>query len=551
MRLIMSRREEGPLRLRLITKLTLITSLVLLLAMALFVFFNVRTLEKALLEKSIDEVDNLSETLIRTTHYQMLEDDRNRVYQMIREVGSQKGIEHIRLINKDGTIIFSTDQREIGTIMDKNRAEACNMCHKRGSTLTHASSMNRSRFFRNARGEVVLGMAKAIYNQKSCATADCHFHSPESKLLGVLDVIVSLESMRSQLTVYRNNLIVETFLLLFSLSACLTLLTQRLVNRPVRLLLGHTRALARGEWRQIDSAPRDELGELAEAFNDMTQKLKKAREELQEWAATLEAKVEERTNRIKEMQSELIRSEKLASLGELVAGIAHEINNPLTGILMFASMLARDPRLDPALKGDLETIIRETQRCGNIVRELLNFSRESLPQKSLNSVNRVMETTLALVQHQAYFHDIEVVKDLDPRVPEVLMDPGQMQQVFINMLVNASQAMPKGGTLTIRSGARPEIESIFVQIRDTGGGIDPENLERIFDPFFTTKGHNGTGLGLAVSYGIVENHGGEIEVESRVGEGTCFTIRLPMGVPKPADQPRGDGASPASPGLPD
>ena len=516
------------MRFRLITKLTLITSLVLLLAMILFTFFNMRTLEKVFVEKSIEEVDNLSETLIRSTHYQMLEDDRKRVYQMIEEVGSQKGIEHIRLINKDGTIIFSTEEEEIGSLLNKNHAEACNMCHTEDSTLIHASSMNRSRFFRNARGETVLGMAKAIYNQESCSTSECHFHSPDANLLGVLDVIVSLENMRTQLTIYRNNLVVEAIILLFSLSVCLTLLTQRLVNRPVGILLSHTRALARGQWGKISGLPKDELGDLAESFNDMTGKLKVAREELQEWASTLEVRVEERTCQIKQMQSELIRSEKLASLGELVAGIAHEINNPLTGILMFSSMLARDPRLDPALRSDLETIIRETQRCGNIVRELLNFSRESVPQKSVNNVNRVMEAALMLIEHQAFFHDIQVVKELDPELPDILIDPNQLQQVFINMLVNAGQAMPHGGTLTITTGSSEEEKSLFVRIQDTGMGIDRENLEKIFDPFFTTKGHNGTGLGLSVSYGIIENHGGEIMVHSVVGEGTCFTIRLPM-----------------------
>ncbi len=226
-----------------------------------------------------------------------------------------------------------------------------------------------------------------------------------------------------------------------------------------------------------------------------------------------------------------------------MAGIAHEINNPLTGILMYASLLARDTRLDPGLQGDLAIIVRETHRCSNIVRELLNFSRESLPDKTPGSVNRVMDFSLALVENQAYFHNIQITRLYDPQIPAIPMDSAQIQQVFLNILVNASQAMPEGGKLTIQTGVDPQTEEVFIWIGDTGCGIPPENLEKIFDPFFSTKGHQGTGLGLSVSYGIIENHGGRIEVESEPGVGTVFQIRLPIrfvGEPR-AEVRKGEG----------
>ncbi len=274
----------------LITKLILVTSLTLLLAMQGFAFFNLRTLKQVILEKSIAEVDNLSETIIRTTHYQMLEDDRNRVYRMIEEVGSQRGIELIRLINKDGEIIFSTRRQESGLVLNKETDSACKMCHTDKATLTHATSMNRSRLFSNDAGEEVLGMVKAIYNQEICASAACHFHPAGTKLLGILDVSVSLADMRTALHNYRNDLILETFILLFTICLCLSLQTKALVHRPVKMLLRHTRALARGEWTRIETPTHDEIGELAEAFNDMTAKLQKAREELEAWTGTLESK---------------------------------------------------------------------------------------------------------------------------------------------------------------------------------------------------------------------------------------------------------------------
>ncbi len=518
------------MRPNLITKYTIGTSAVLLLTMVLFAVINVKTLKDVFLREAIHDVDELSETIIRTTHYQMLEDDRKRVYQMIEEVRSQHGIEHIRLINKDGTISFSTEKAEIGTYLDK-QAEACSMCHVEDTPLTHASTMNRSRIFQDRAGKDVLGIAKGIYNQPACYTAECHFHPREAKILGVLDVIVSLEGMKMQTATYRDNIIVLTFILLLLLALCLTLMTQKFVNQPVQMLLDHTARVARGELdHQLRIPTQDELGELADSFNEMTRKLQSTRQELKEWANTLETRVEERTQQIKQMQSKLVRSEKLASLGELVAGIAHEINNPLTGILMFASMIENDERVDPSLQSDMQTIVRETQRCAGIVGELLDFSRESVPHKKLESINRIMDKTLALVRHQPVFHDIEIRRDYCEDLPQVMVDPNQIEQVFMNMLINASQAMASGGTLTITTLRHPAGNYLATRISDTGCGISEEDTEKIFDPFFTTKGHKGTGLGLSVSYGIIQNHGGQIDLETEIGKGTTFSILLPLSV---------------------
>ncbi|RQW76746.1 MAG: two-component sensor histidine kinase, partial [Geobacter sp.] len=212
-----------------------------------------------------------------------------------------------------------------------------------------------------------------------------------------------------------------------------------------------------------------------------------------------------------------------------VAGIAHEINNPLTGILLFSSMISKDEKLDPRHKSDLETVIRETERCAKIVRGLLEFSRESVPQKKWTSLNAVMMAALGLIKNQALFQNITIATDLSPDVPKIPADPNQLEQVFINILLNASHAMPGGGTLGIVTGYAEDRNYALVKISDTGHGIPAENLRKIFDPFFTTKENSGTGLGLSVSYGIVNNHGGTIEVESAVGEGTTFAIKLPIG----------------------
>ncbi|MFH1524105.1 MAG: ATP-binding protein, partial [Chloroflexota bacterium] len=246
-----------------------------------------------------------------------------------------------------------------------------------------------------------------------------------------------------------------------------------------------------------------------------------------EWGKNLEAKVAKRTREIKQMQAQLVRSEKLVSLGRLVAGITHEINNPLTGILMFSTLTSRSPKLDPSLKGDMDVVINEAKRCAKIVKGLLEFSRESVPKKKPTSLNKLMDSTLDLIIRQSIFHNINIVRDYQPDLPLIPVDQNQMEQVFINTLLNASESMPFGGSITIHTYTENE-EYVCLKITDTGSGITEEDLERIFDPFFTTKSDKGTGLGLSVSYGIIERHGGKIDVQSKVHEGTTFTIKLPL-----------------------
>jgi two-component system NtrC family sensor kinase len=515
------------LRISLISKLTIGISLILLVFMVFFAYINIATLKTMLLEAAISDADKLSETIIKSTHYEMLEDNRQRAYEMIQEVGTLQGIEYIRMINKSGNITFSTEKSEIGRYLDKTEV-GCNMCHTSGEPKVQASTMNRSRIFFDKNGKQVVGMAKAIYNEKSCYVSSCHFHPPKQRILGVLDIIVSLENMHTLIDNYRKKIILLTVFLLLFISLAITFFTHRLVYLPVKKLLTQTKRIAQGDLDTlVQNVPRDEMGDLSDAFNKMTVSLKNARMELEEWGKNLEAKVAERTSEIKQMQTQLIRSEKLVSLGRLVAGITHEINNPLTGILMFANLTSQSPQLDPTLKKDMDVIINEAQRCAKIVKGLLDFSRESIPQKKPASLNKVMEDTLALIGRQSSFHNIRIVRDYQPDLPLIPIDENQMEQVFINILLNASQSMPSGGRIRILSYTENG-EYACLKISDTGAGISEENLGKIFDPFFTTKSDKGMGLGLSVSYGIIERHGGKIEVQSKINEGTTFTISLPL-----------------------
>ncbi len=263
---------------------------------------------------------------------------------------------------------------------------------------------------------------------------------------------------------------------------------------------------------RVEIRSHDELRELADAFNFMAAALKKRDEKVREFT----------TRRIME-------SERLAHIGQLAAGVAHEINNPLQGIVTYSHLLLERASTENGARQSLEKIVKQADRCRDIIRGLLDFSRQRKPEKRLSNVNRVLQECVSLVDNQALFHNIRMVQRLSPDLPPVFMDPSQIQQVFMNMILNAAEAMKGGGQLTLTTRRVPADGAVEVEFTDSGHGIKEEDLERIFSPFFTTKeiGH-GTGLGLAISYGIVQEHKGAITVASEEGQGATFTVRLPV-----------------------
>ncbi len=302
----------------------------------------------------------------------------------------------------------------------------------------------------------------------------------------------------------------------------------RNITRPIGEMADATRNIAAGRFDQeVHTNSPGELAHLAASFNTMLKSLRQMRADLEEWGRTLEEKVKQRTEELVAMHDRVAQSERLASLGKLSAGVAHEINNPLGGILALTALTLEDMKEDDPARENLEEVIKQAERCRDIVRGLLEFSRQSGAVTELCDVNKLLQDTLSLVAKQAMFFNITVVKEWEPELRPVMADKSQLQQVFMNILMNAVQAMEERGTVTIvtRNAAGGFIE---VAISDTGCGIPPEKIDRIFDPFFTTKPSGaGTGLGLSIAYGIVTEHHGTITVSSEVGRGSTFTIRLP------------------------
>lgn len=473
----------------------------------------------------------LSETISASLRNAMMADQRADAYAIIDNIGRQPGIDHVRLFNKEGRITFSTVEGERGRLVDKG-AEGCRACHGENESLTVPVDALRARVYDGRQGRV-LSMVTPLRSSPDCTTSACHAHPRERVVVGVLDVGVSLGQVDKDLSVFRRVTLVLSALLALLLGAVFWYVAKYRVVRPVEALVQATRRVAHDDLdTEIHVDARGELGLLAASFNDMTRSLRRVEGELQSLNEQLEEKVEERTSELRAAQDTLVRTEKLSSLGKLSASIAHEINNPLAGILTFAKLMIRTIEHGPVGDAERRTLVkqlalvqRESERCSAIVRNLLDFARERPLQLKDVDVNQVVEEVFQLVANQVAIQGLLVEKDL-ARVPMVDADFGQIRQAFMNIVINAIEAIGRGGHLRVATRPLPEEDGVEIVFQDDGPGIPPELMQKIFDPFFTTK-EKGTGLGLSVVYGIVDRHKGRVSVDSEPGKGTRFTIRLP------------------------
>jgi two-component system NtrC family sensor kinase len=479
-----------------------------------------------------EESDLISSTIRKAIHRTMLQDRRPDAYVIMEDVARQEGIEKVRMMDASGRVTFSTDRGEIGDLVDR-KAEACSLCHAEGAPLSHPSLKERTRMFQGP-DHRVLGIVAPLYNEESCSSAACHAHPPSRKVLGVLDVELSLARVDDAALAFRWRSLAVAAVIAFLLGLGFWFFTRAHVVTPVASLVQATRRVARDQLDiEIPVTWSGELGLLATSFNDMTRSLRATEEELKAFTADLERKVEERTAALRTAQDQLVRSEKLSSLGKLSASIAHEINNPLAGILTFAKLLVRtldagtpDDATRRTLVKNLHLVEREAERCTAIVRNLLDFARERPLAVAEIDPAGVVEEALQLLANQLAIQNVRVERNSQP-LPKVEGDFGQLRQAIVNVIMNACEAMALGGKLTIDTTALEGGAGVEIAISDSGPGIPPEVLKRVFDPFFTTK-EKGTGLGLSVVYGIVERHGGRIDLKSEVGKGTRVAIRLPL-----------------------
>jgi two-component system NtrC family sensor kinase len=493
-------------------KLIVAVGSVALIIIGVFAYVILSTHQQQLISEVRRSAHQLSETVKNSTRYDMLLNQRESVHRIITTIGKQDGIKKVRIFNKDGAIIFSTDYLDVGQMVDK-RAEACYVCHAAGHPLERLPISERTRIFQTPGHGRILGIINPIYNEPSCWQSNCHAHESTQKVLGVLDISMSLDDVDRDMQSSQGRLLLFGVVAIAAVSLMIYLLVNRIVLKPVNEIVAATRKVAAGDLQYMIALPkRDEIGILANSFNEMTKKLSEA-------------------------QRQVYQSQKLAAVGQLAAGVAHEINNPLTGVLSYGSFLLKRAEDKPEFKADLEVIVRETKRCREIVKGLLDFARQSPPEKHACDITEIVERAVRIVQTQLAAHRVELQKNLRTDLPKILADANQLQQVIVNLLLNANDAIGKGGgTITLATNfemnggtTETQAKGVEISVSDTGCGIPAANLQRIFDPFFSTKGPKGTGLGLAVAWGIIEEHNGRIEVESEVGRGTAFRVLLPIG----------------------
>ena len=595
-----------------------------------FSYFSIRAQSEALISQAEIHANKLSDAIKNSIFTSMLENKKEEIQAIVNTVSHEPSIMEIRIFNKEGMVTFSSRANLIGTMVDK-RAEGCYACHAANEPLQKLPISDRTRIYRTSPDSPrILGVINPIYNETSCYEAGCHAHTKAQTVLGVLDIKMGLKDVDQQIEDSKLRLIVFAAIAILALSLFIAYFVRRYISKPVRELVNATNEVSAGNLNYtIENTGKDELGILAKSFNKMTKNL-------------AEAKLQ------------LFQSDKMASLGRLAAGVAHEINNPLTGVLTYSSFLLKRTKDNPELQENLEVIVRETIRSREIVKNLLDFSRQSPPKKHSADINKVLKSAIEVVASQLLLKRIELDARFDTSLPEIRVDANQIQQVIINLLVNAADAIgdsggkisvalslislspyglaqikaavcPKGhdlmdselriyGLPTVKvkivSGGNVgvvnldpvygkhrheygiEIEKgkdlqvlcpqcnvslieehvncpkcgssvccfdvlshgmfesctnpacnwqrwramdeaghkdyMEVKVSDTGQGIQKEDLSRIFEPFYTTKGQHGTGLGLAVIWGIIDSHNGTVNVESEFGKGTTFTVHFPL-----------------------
>ena len=611
-------------------KLTFGVVMTVLFAIAIFAFYNIQSERKSLLTEVERHAAQLSEAVKSDTEYDMLRNDRDRIHESIRRIGKQESIDRIRVFNKSGEIIYSSDSTEIGKMVD-TKAESCYRCHSAGKPLEHLEKKERTRIFRpNRDSSRLLGIINPIYNSQTCWTAACHAHPRTQTVLGVLDVTIPLTEVDRNIRRSQVAVVVLAVSVILILSLIVGFMVRWWIDRPGQELLTAMRHVAGGNLAyRVEVKREDELGMLARSFNNMTENLAQAR-------------------------LQLFQSDKLASLGRLAAGVAHEINNPLTAVLTYSSYLLKRSHGQAETRDDLNVIVSETIRCREIVKSLLDFARQTVPKKRQADINEIIGRATAVIENQLSLGRVKLVMELDAALPKVTVDANQIQQVFINLMVNALDAIGENsGTITVTSKAisvrptgtlqikralcpkrhdlvdrkvqidgKPAIsmrfrkkehtglihinpmygsrehrlsdmpalgegvellcpecarsliaegevcpkcgapiyafevplkgivqgclqdecgwhsweqvdsswndEFVEVRVEDDGCGIPKAQISKLFEPFATTKGQKGTGLGLAVTWGIVDNHNGTTSVESEVDVGTTFIIRIPV-----------------------
>lgn len=522
-------------------KLTLLLTLTLVIIFGVSAWYNLKVQERSATRIFRHNATQLADVLVGATREAMLHNDRETIQATMDTLAKQRDIERIRFIKKHGQIAFSTDRSEVGTVLEM-QTEQCMGCHQKVQPPDVLPSSDRSRILVRD-GNRFLGVTQTIQNEPDCFNAGCHVHQPEERLLGVIDINLDLGPSDEAHKESANELLVSSLLGILAMIILTLWSVHRMVHRPVRKLTKETKKLSEGDLgARVPEVSKDELGILAKTFNTMAMDLETARGELIEWGQTLESRVEEKTNELSRAQEQIVQVDRMASLGKLAAVVAHEINNPLASVVTYAKIIVRRLKRQDVLTDEcmenleyLESIASEASRCGEIVSQLLAFARRRGGEFGPAEVNQIIDKALFLINHQLEINGVETRTDLQPDLPSIIADPAQIQQALMALLINATQVLDQGEVISLATRALDD--GVEIIVGDSGPGMSEDIARHAFEPFFTTKEQgDGVGLGLSVVYGIIERHGGRIDLDTAPGEGCRFTLFLPNEPPQPSEE---------------
>lgn len=512
-----------------------------ILALFLLVSFGMIfwMVNREFMQNTIQQSGNNVCRFVQGALYQhMLENDKLALRNTLNIINEIPGIEDVNMYDADNNLAYSSFPNSSFEEHNPN----CKDCHsnidvmfprtERGFRIINMDSeceMNdREHDYR------LLLIRTPVLNEPSCYTASCHAHKETEQVLGSLVIRIPLEQWDANL----NKSAILAILTTMILVAILLLFTRRKIRKPLNEIIMASEAVSRGDKStrlEIRSDQLNDMRMVSTAFNEMLDNLQSATEELQNWSQQLEYKVQKKSEEISEMQNELINIERIASLGKLSSSVAHEINNPLSGVLTYTKLVHKhirkldlDEKESASIIKYLNVIEEETKRCGDIVKGLLDFSRKDKHNFEIHHLHRILRETYTLIDHQMKIENISFQTDYAATKDLVLCSSNQIKQACIALLMNASEAVLENGEIIIRTG-NPNTDTISLEIIDNGIGIAPEDIPHVFEPFFSTKDKtSGIGLGLAIVHGIIQNHNGKIEVSSQMGKGTTVRILLPV-----------------------
>lgn len=511
----------------------------------LFVTFWIifRSVNEGYMKSIIHENGNNIASLVEGALYKsMLENDRTTLQSTLDVINTMSGIDDVNMYDNNNNLAYSSISNDTNNHSDPD----CKRCHSDIATMFSAKeksvriidinsecSMNHNN--NNSRHLLI---KSPILNSESCYTSSCHAHSRDEEVLGSLFIKFPLKGLDNALDKSRKDYFLLAALITVLLVSVLIILTTKKIKNPLNALIAASEAVTKGDRSTrlaISSNQLSDMRMVSVAFNDMLDNIQKANIELQNWSHQLEYKVQKKSEELGQAQNEMINIERIASLGRLSLSVAHEINNPLSGILVYAKLVHKqlinqsfDPEKKKAILKHLGFIENEAMRCGDIVKGLLDFSRKDQNDFEPKHIHEILHATYDLMNHSMKVANVNFLSDFSAKADLIFCSPNQIKQICVAILVNAIEAVLENGEVLFRT-INPDEDHIRIDITDNGSGISEEAIPHIFEPFFSTKEKsNGIGLGLAIVHGIVQNHKGKIDVKSERGKGTTISITLSL-----------------------